>query len=50
LTIKGIGKKICPTLKIEDDFSDNFLIQRPFVENITYQGLIDNLDQLSNSV
>jgi hypothetical protein len=36
---KGIGKaaKICPTLKIEDDFSDNFLIQRPFVENITYK-------------
>lgn len=49
LTIKGIGKslaKICPTLQIEDDFSDNFLIQRPFVENITYQGLIDNLNQL----
>jgi hypothetical protein len=48
LTIKGIKSlsKICPTLKIEDDFSDNFLIQRPFVENITYQGLIDNLDQL----
>jgi hypothetical protein len=48
LTIKGIGKVYLrfAYIKNEDDFSDNFLIQRPFVENITYQGLIDNLDQL----
>jgi hypothetical protein len=38
LTIKSEKSlsKIC-YIKIEDDFSDNFLIQRPFV--YTYQGL-----------
>jgi hypothetical protein len=49
LTIKRIGKslaKICPTLQLEDNFLDNFTIERPFLEKASFQDLIDNLDQL----
>ena len=49
LKIVNFGKslaKICPTLQLEDNFLDNFTIERPFLEKASFQDLIDNLDQL----
>lgn len=49
LAVKGIGKslaKICPTVQVEDNFFDNFTIERPFLEKASYKDLIDNIDQL----
>ena len=42
---KGL-KKICPDLKKGTEFSDYFRINRPLLENPTYQNIIDNSNQL----